>query len=175
VLCALLGYVIYQFHQELHLDVEVDFNTHRQAGGAEAIARAGSARQAVERADPKTPLERQVQQLVAAGRISDAIAEVKDEMRYDRLDPDLNTQLHALYLRLGERAQTLAHGQQWLKALVRAGRLQPALVGLRKLRTIDEGFAIDDAATRAALAAAATEHGDAALAAALQRMPSPPR
>jgi hypothetical protein len=167
VLCALLGYVIYQYHQELHLEVDVDFETHRQAGGAENIARAGSAQQAVSQADPRTPLERRVQQLVAAGRISDAIAEVKDEMRYDRLDPDLNTQLHALYLRLGNREQTLTHGQTWLRALVRAERLAPALTSLRKLRTIDAGFLPHEPEVLAPLARSALEHHERELAAQL--------
>ncbi len=171
VLCALLGYVIYQFHQELHLDVDVDFDTHRQAGGAAAIARAGSARAAVQQADPKTPLERHVQQLVAQGKLAEAIAEVKDEMRYDRLDPELNTLLHTLYLRGSDSAATLAHGQLWLKALVRAGQVREAGKGLRRLLTIDSNFVVEDAAARAALAQLAQAQGDHALIATLSREP----
>ena len=63
VLCALMGYVLYQFHQEMHLDVQVDFDAHRRAGGAEGIARAGSAHKALREADLKDPLERKLQPL----------------------------------------------------------------------------------------------------------------
>jgi hypothetical protein len=170
VLCALLGYVIYQFHQELHLDVEVDFDTHRHAGGAEAIAQAGSARKAIDAADPQSPLGRRVQALVAKGGphgVSEAIDLVKDELRYDRLDPGLNQQLHALYLRGGDRALTLSHGQTLLKALVRAGDAKAALTALRKLMTIDERFVVEDAAARVALAQQADAQGDRELAARL--------
>jgi hypothetical protein len=160
VLCALMGYVLYQFHQELHLDVEVDFDTHRKAGGAEAIAQAGSARAAVHSKLPDDPLERRVQPLLEAGNVKEAIAEVKDEMRYDRLDPVLNTRLHALYLRAGDRAVTLTHGQQWLTALTRAGQGTQALAALRKLRTIDADFAVQDGNALLPLALAAEHAGE---------------
>jgi hypothetical protein len=140
VLCALMGYVIYQFHQELHLDVEVDFDTHRKAGGAAAIASAGSARAAVASAHPMDPLEHRIQAALAKGDLKEAIAEVKDELRYDRLDPALNTRLHALYMRAGDRNATLDHGQLWLSGLARAGDARPLLAALHKLRTIDEKF-----------------------------------
>jgi len=140
VLCALMGYVIYQFHQELHLEVEVDFDTHRKAGGANAIADAGSARAAVASAFPMDALEHRVQAALAKGDMKEAIAEVKDEMRYDRLDPALNTRLHALYMRAGDRNVTLDHGQLWLSALARAGDAKPLLAALHKLRTIEPKF-----------------------------------
>ena len=159
VLCALLGYTIYQFHQELHLDVDVDFDTHRQAGGAEKIADAGSVQAAVQRAAPMTPQARKVQELAAAGRLDEAIAELKDAMRYDRLDPDQNDQLHALHVRLGDAHQTLTHGRQWIKALVKAGRHREALAGLRRLHTIDEDLVLDDADTIAPLAKLAMKDG----------------
>lgn len=167
VLCALIGYVLYQFHQELHLDVEVDFDTHRKVGGAEGIARAGSTAAAVHQAQPSDPMERKVQALLAQGKVSEAIAEVKDEMRYDRLDPDLNTRLHALYKRQGEPATILAHGQTWLTALVRAGRSKEALAALHTMRAIDPQFAVADANVILPVAEFALERGERELAASL--------
>jgi tetratricopeptide (TPR) repeat protein len=160
VLCALIGYVVYQYHQELHLDVEVDFDTHRKVGGAEGIARAGTAAAAIHQALPQDPRERKVQALVAQGKISEAIEEVKDEMRYDRLDPELNTRLHDLYKRLGNRDATLAHGQQWLNALVRAGRHKEGVAALRALQRIDAGFVVAEAGTLLPLAGLAAEQGE---------------
>jgi tetratricopeptide (TPR) repeat protein len=169
VLCAMLGYVLYQYHQELHLDVDVDFDTHRQAGGAEAIARAGSARVAVNTAHPQDGLERKVQVLVAQGHFKEAIAEVKDEMRYDRLDADLNTRLHALYLKQGDRAETLVHGQQWLTALVRDGQGKHALAALRTMLRLSPDFAVQDSNVLLPTAQAAMQDGDRELAVSLLR------
>jgi hypothetical protein len=167
VLCALLGYTLYQFHQELHLDVDVDFDTHREAGGAEKIAAAGSAQAAIHGAAPRTALERKVDDLEKAGRIDEAIAEVHDQMRYDRLDPDLNTRLHALHLELGDHNATLVQGQTWLRGLVKAQRMREALAALRALRSMDARFLPDDADTTAALADRAMDERSYELAAVL--------
>ena len=169
VLCALLGYTLYQFHQELHLDVDVDFDTHRKAGGAEAIAQAGSARAALRKSGPREPLERRVQALVEADKLPEAIAEFKDGMRYARLDPELNTRLHGLYLRQGQREETLAHGQQWLTALTEAGAAKESLAALRALLKIDPAFVVQDGNAILPLADIANKQGDRELAVSLVR------
>lgn len=169
VLFAVMGYALYQFHQDLHLDVEVDFDEHRQAGGAEGIARAGSARAALNEAAPKDPLERKLQPLLAQDKIAEAIAEVKDFMRYDRLDPALNKRLHGLYLRQADNALTLAHGQQLVSALGRAGQGREALAALKTLLAIDPAFLPNDADAVLPMATAALQAGDVALAAKLLR------
>ncbi len=160
VLCALMGYTLYQFHQELHLDVDVDFDTYRQAGGADRIATLGNVHQALRKAAPADPLERKLQPLLAEGKVAEAIAEVKDEMRYVKLDPALNTRLHELYALQGDKAVTLAHGQQWLSALAQARRGPELLVALRKLKALDPAFKAADGAMVAPAAAAAMKQGD---------------
>ncbi len=144
VLFAMMGYALYQFHQELGLDVDVDFDDHRQAGGAEAIARAGSAHAALREVAPADPLERKVQALLKEGKVKEAIAEVKDNMRYDRFDADLNTRLHALLVQDGDPVATLAHGQQWLSALARAQQGKNALAAWRTLLQLDPEFVVAD-------------------------------
>lgn len=169
VLCALLGYTLYQFHQELHLDVEVDFDSHRRAGGAEAIAQAGSARAALRQAGPQDPLERRIQALLDDDKVAEAIAELKDGMRHARLDPELNTRLHRLYVRQGERVLTLEHGQQWLTALTEAGAAKESLAALRALLKIDPGFVVQDGNAILPLAEIANKQGDRELAVSLVR------
>lgn len=170
VLFALMGYALYQFHQQLHLDVDVDFDAHREAGGAEAIAVAGSARKAIAQAQaPQDPLEAKVQAALARGDVRGAIAEVKDFMRYDRLDPGLNTRLHALYVQQGDRDAILAHGQQWLTALARAGQGREALAALQKLRAIDPAFAVEDGDVVLPAATAAMQQREFDVATALLR------
>lgn len=169
VLFAIMGYALYQFHQELHLDVEVDFDDHRQAGGAEAIAKAGSARAALRDVGPQDPLERKVQALLAQDNVKEAIAEVRDHMRYDRFDAALNTRLHALYALQGDAAATLAHGQQWLTSLARAGDGTQALVALRALIGLDPAFRAEDGDVVLPAATAAYQAHDHLLAADLVR------
>lgn len=142
VLFSMLGYALYQYHQELGLEVAVDFDSHRRAGGVEGTARLNSSgnRPVV----PQDPLEAKLQPLLAEGRVEEAIEEVRDFMRYDRFDPKLNTRLHQLYAQLGDKARTLEHGQKWLTALSRAGLASEAADALRKLRSIDPEFTVED-------------------------------
>lgn len=164
VLFSMIGYALYQYHQELGLEVAVDFDSHRQAGGAEAIARAGSATAALRQSAPADPLERKLQGLIAEGKLQEAIAEVQDFMRYDRFDPKLNTRLHELYALAGDTAQTLAHGQKWLVALCRGEQGREALAALRKLQALDPDFSIADGDSILPIAQAALQGRDFALA-----------
>lgn len=169
VLFAMIGYALYQHHQDLNLDVAIDFDGHRKAGGAEAIAKAGSLRAAVRASEPADPLERKVQALLAEGKVDAAIAEVKDVMRYDRYNPALNTRLHGLYDLLGDPAQTLVHGQQWLSAMARAGDDPGALAAARAMYGLDPAYAIDDGDAILPAARAALKQRDAAFAMKLVR------
>ncbi|PWF49331.1 hypothetical protein [Massilia glaciei] len=144
VLFAMIGYALYQYHQELSLDVAVDFDGHRQAGGAEAIAQAGSVRAALRAREPTDPLERKLQPLLEEGKVNEAIAEVKDAMRYDRFDAKLNTRLHGLYALLGDSAKTLEHGQQWLTALGKADDGQGALAAVMAMYARDPEFMVEN-------------------------------
>lgn len=164
VLFEMMGYTLYQFHQELSLDVDVDFDDHRQAGGAEAIARAGSANVAIHGAAPANPFEHKLHALLKDGKVKEAIAEVKDHMRYDRYDPALNARLHALHVQDGDTAATLAHGQQWLSALARAKQTRQSVEALRTLLAIDPDFAVADGDVVLPTAQAALDMRDAALA-----------
>ena len=167
VLCAMLGYVLYQYRQDMHLDATVDFDAQRLAGGAEVIARPGSARASTYAIHATDPLDRRVRALVAEGRVNEAIAEVKDLMRQDPFDPDLNTRLHTLYVQQGDTAATLMHGQQWLTALVRDGQERPALAALREMLQVSPNFAVQDSDVLLPTARVAVQDGDTALAASL--------
>ena len=164
VLFAMMGYTLYQFHQELSLDVDVDFDDHRQAGGAEAIARAGSANVAIHGVAPANPFEHKIHALLKDGKVQEAIAEVKDHMRYDRFDLDLNNRLHALHVQAGDTAATLAHGQQWLSALVRAKQAKQAVLAFRTLIAMDPDLVVADGDVVLPTAQAALDMREAALA-----------
>jgi tetratricopeptide (TPR) repeat protein len=169
VLFAIMGYALYQYHQELHLDVEVDFDGHRDAGGAEAIAKAGSAYAAMRQAKPMEPWEQKLYALEKEGNWKEAIAELRDRMRYDRFDPDLNTRLHQLYAKQGDASATLTHGQQWLSALCKAGQGKQALAALQKLLALKPDYMVDNADNLYPLAMAALQAHNPALATELVR------
>ncbi len=93
---------------------------------------------------PETSLESRLKALLAQGRMNEAITEVEQALQGDLLNPDLNEQLHVLYMAQDDPHRTLAHGQQWIKALVQAGRHREALAGVHALHNIDEDFSLDD-------------------------------
>lgn len=128
VLYAMLGYVLYQYHDELGLEVAID---------TAELARTTAPL-------PQDPLERKLQPLLAAGKIDAAIEEVKDEMRYDRTDVGLNRRLHELYVAKGDPALIVRHGHQFLDGLIRAGNNDEAFDLLTKLEGLDATFAPAD-------------------------------
>jgi outer membrane protein assembly factor BamD (BamD/ComL family) len=90
-------------------------------------------------------------------------------MRYDRFNPDLNARLHDLYVKKGDSALTLAHGVQWLAALVRAERANAAYDALRALQAIDPAFALEDGDAVLPIAKVAVQKRDFALAIQIMR------
>lgn len=172
VLFAIMGYALYQYHQELHLDVDVDFDDHREAGGAEAIATAGSARAAIRQAAGPAlePWEQKVQEFARQGDFASAIAELRDRMRYDRYDVPLNAKLHALYLRQGDAAATLQHAGQYVTAMARAGHQGREWVDLlRQCRALDPEFTVQDGDAVLPAATAAMQQREFDLATSLLR------
>ena len=150
-LFAMMGYALYQFHQELGYGAKVDFESHREKSAAAASGK------------PVDPMTQQVNIFVKEGRIDEALRYVHDAMRYDKLDPAMNERLHELYKLKGEDAKTLAHGRQYLQALVAAKSGTRAIVLLKKLRAMDATFE-PDADTLLPLAQVAVAARDIALA-----------
>ena len=132
VLYALLGYVAYQYHGELGLEVDVEFEEHHRRAAAVASP------------PPSDPLERKVHDLLQDGKLDEAIEEVKDQMRYDRYDVKLNARLHDLYMKKGDSALTLKHGQHYLNCLLRADKGDEVLDLVSRLQGIDAAFVCEN-------------------------------
>jgi tetratricopeptide (TPR) repeat protein len=147
VLYALLGYVAYQYHGELGLEVSVEFDEHHRKAAEAATA-------------PLDPLERKIRDLLAEGKIDAAIEEVKDQMRYDRLDAKLNRRLHQLYVQKGDPVLILKQGGQYLNGLIRDNQTDEALDVLAKLETLDPAFSLDNDRAVLPLAQAAYKRRD---------------
>ena len=129
VLYALLGYVAYQYHGELGLEVAVDFEEHARRTAAAAAP------------PPADPFERKIHDLLQEGKVDEAIAEVKDQMRYDRFDVKLNARLHDLYVKKGDPELILKHGQHYVDSLVRADQGEAVLDLVTRLQGFDPAFA----------------------------------
>ncbi|MEC5385199.1 hypothetical protein VVD49_05660 [Uliginosibacterium sp. H3] len=138
VLFCMIGYVLYQYHQELGLEVTVDFDGHREREAKEKSQRDGRVPVV-----PDDPLEARLQPLLARGKVSDAVAELRDFMRYDKLDPKLNTRMHQLHMLQGDDAQTLAHGQVWIQSLARAGLAREAYDAHEALLRLQPEFVVE--------------------------------
>jgi tetratricopeptide (TPR) repeat protein len=128
-LFAMMGYCLYQYHQELGYQVKMDFDSHRAKEAA-----------AAPNAKPKDPLTQKIDAALAAGKVDDALRYVLDELRFEKLNPDLHERAHKLYVMKGDVPQIVAHGQSYLKALVAAKRPVPAMQLAKKLKDIDPAF-----------------------------------
>lgn len=128
-LFAMMGYCLYQYHAELGYEVKMDFDAHRRKEAAAAPD-----------ARPKDPLTQKIDAALAAGKVDDALRFVLDELRFEKLNPDLHERAHKLYVMKGDVPKIVAHGQTYLKALVVAKRAKPALELAKKLKEIDPAF-----------------------------------
>ena len=146
-LFAMMGYALYQYHQELGYDVKVDFDSLRKKEQKAADT-------------TKDPLMRQINGLVADGKTEEALRMVLDGMRYDRTNVDLNAKAVELYLAQGDKAKAAIHSQNQLKGLVAARQMPKALAHLGKLKQLDPIF-MPDADSRLPLAEAAYAARDA--------------
>ncbi|MES2299741.1 MAG: hypothetical protein V4582_22065 [Pseudomonadota bacterium] len=144
VLFAMIGYALYEYHQQLSLDVQVDFDSHRAQGGVDGETPDYADAPAPRALNPGEALEHKVRALLAEQDVDAALAAVEQAMRHAPFSADLNIRLHELYLRKGDPALTLKHGQQLLSALTRAKRHEQALDALCRLLVMDRSFVIDD-------------------------------
>jgi tetratricopeptide (TPR) repeat protein len=125
-LYSMMGYALYQYHQELGHDVHVDFDGH-QARESGALA-------------SEDPLERKVREAVKAGNIESAIGFLHDELRYEPNNVPLNERLYDLVLKQGESNKIVRYGKQYLNALMAAGQGGKALPVWRKIVEQDPTF-----------------------------------
>ncbi len=120
-----------------------------------------------------------VRELRTHKRVDEAIFLLEQALQNEPGDADLHGELHTAYRRAGDPYATLAHGQRWVTALTRAGRLRDALQALGELHAIDEDFKLADGDAAVPLARLAMRDGARDLAVGLvdgfdQRFPKHP-
>lgn len=124
----MMGYVVYQYHEELDFGVKflVDepleaerLAQQRHGGGSQHPAYAG------------------VEVLLKEGRVAEAAAQLATQVERDTTDLVLHDLYHNLLLRAGLRDQLVQHGQDYLALLVHRGKLSKAAQVLQTCLEID--------------------------------------
>jgi tetratricopeptide (TPR) repeat protein len=128
IMFAMMGYVLYQFHQALGLRVRISFA--RSASNP-------AARPAIAQADP---MAEAVASKVATGELDAAIDIADEQRRQYPEDLAIQERYQALLLAAGRTERALAHGQAYLNLLLRLGRAEQALDLLKRLRGVDAAF-----------------------------------
>lgn len=101
----------------------------------------------------------EVRRLRTDKRIDEAIFKLETALQDASDDVELHGELHDLCRVAGDPYATLAHGQRWVRALAKAGRMRDALEALRELHAIDEDFRLEDPEASVPLAQLAMRDG----------------
>ncbi|MFZ6760418.1 tetratricopeptide repeat protein [Undibacterium sp. Ji50W] len=127
---SMMGYVLYQYHQQLGMAVEVDFDaqrTHEEASAAPVSS---------------DPFMQRIDALLLKGEVDAAIRLLEDEMRYDRNNLGMNERLYQLLQRKDDEKRILDQGRRYMLALSKATYHEKALHLLENLKQRDPAFDI---------------------------------
>ncbi len=137
----MMGYVLYEYHEELDIDVHVGFE--RQADHLPVP-------------DAKAARAARIATLLREGRGDEALQEARAAVSNAPEDHDARLRLHKLLLALpNEEAALAAHARGWLPTLLRSGRAALATEVLEAVQKHDPAFAPADAGDILPLATAA--------------------
>ncbi|MFZ6775941.1 tetratricopeptide repeat protein [Undibacterium sp. Ji83W] len=129
---SMMGYVLYQYHQQLGLHVAVDFDTHRDSAKAQDNAAPASSDPFIQRIDA----------LLMKGELDAALRILEDEMRYERGNLTLNEKLYQLLLRKGDEKRICEQARRYMLVLGKAGYHEKAMHMLGELKKRDPAFEV---------------------------------
>ncbi|MFZ6721691.1 hypothetical protein [Undibacterium sp. Ji49W] len=127
---SMMGYVLYQYHQQLGMAVEVDFDAQRVQAEASAVPVSSD------------PFMQRIDALLLKGEVDAAIRLLEDEMRYDRNNLSMNERLYQLLQRKDDEKRILDQGRRYMLALSKATYHEKALHLLSELKKRDPAFDI---------------------------------
>ncbi len=125
VMFNMMGYVLYQYHRELGVDVAVDF--------AKAAARRGGT--------SKDAVADAIAAKVATGDLDGALDAAYEQQRTETDNVAVQDRYQKLLLLAGKQERALDHGHRYLATLLRLGKDDLAFDLFRRLRDLDGGFA----------------------------------
>ena len=159
VMFNMMGYCLYQYHQALGLEVEVD-------PARAQTPRAGLGRGRV----PSDPIDVEIAQHLASGDTNRAFDLAYEQQRLAPDDLSAQERYHKLLLLLPEKKDTLlAHGQRYITQLLGKGLAERALDIFLNCRAAQPDFASAQAEQVLLLAQAARRRRDYRLALELMR------
>jgi len=154
IMYNMMGYVLYQNHESIGLDVKVDF-----ADSPDALHKRGAG---------PDPLTAELNRLLADGDTDAAAVLLAQKIRDDWENNDLHDRYHKL-LMLAGRKEIPSHGREYIGKLVREKKLARALDIYRDCLKADAEFMPQEAAHVFPLACAARDLKQPKLAIAVMR------
>lgn len=137
----MMGYVLYQYHQELGHQVQVSFEAQAEQSSA---------------ADPRAARAARIAELLREGHSEEALAEAQQAARETPDDHEAQNRLHRLLCALpGQDAALSEHARRWIPALLRSQRTSQAVEVFETIHARNGAFLPADAADRLPLAEAA--------------------
>lgn len=128
VMFNMMGYVLYQYHRELGVDVRVGF--------ADAAARTGNKPQG-------DPVADAVAAKLASGDVEGALDAAYEQQRIETDNIAVQERYQKLLLLAGKTERAVDHGHRYLASLLRLGKDEQAFELLRRMRELDAGFALE--------------------------------
>lgn len=148
IMFAMMGYALYQFQQALGLH------------GGFGVVRSGRRSEIRGVTGANDTSTEGIALRLAEGDEDGAVELAYEQQRLNPYDPAIQDRYHKLLLLADKKERALAHGQRYLRLLVRLARNGEALELLLRLRELDPDFLPDSPELRLPLATAAFERGD---------------
>jgi len=130
IMYNMMGYALYQNHAAIGLDVQVDF-----ANSPDALHKRGLG---------QDPLTAELNQLLAAGQMDEAVTLLAQKIRVDWENNDLHDRYHKLLVLGGHKTLTV-HGREYISKLIRDKKLPRALDIYQDCLKIDGEFMLQEA------------------------------
>lgn len=152
IMFNMMGYVLYQYHDTLGLDVQVTPEDHAARGGAQS------------------GLQQQVGRLIADGNINEALSLVEGHKRANWEDDQVHEQYRKVLLLADKPDKAAQHAQEYIGKLLREKKKMGRALGLYKeCVERDPAFKLTDPEQVQALAVIAADMRDYATAVALNK------
>ena len=136
IMFHLMGYAIYQYHEDLSYEVSVAAHEQEAAGEAE----------------PANPALAQVEILLSEGRMEEAAEHLARLVEQAPGDLEVRERYHRLLLARGDAAALTGHAGDYLARLLRERRAAQAITAYMDCQRLDPQWRPDDARVRIQLA-----------------------
>lgn len=150
IMFSMMGYVIYQYHEQLGYEIEVEPEREQEP---EDTAPA-----------PRMPSLARAEIFIKEGKFEEALALLEQGAQSAPMDFELRDRLHKLLLARGETERLLRHGRDYISRLLMEKRPRHAMAIFRECYGVDQGCKPAGAAQAVQLARTLVANGEVRLA-----------